>query len=299
MSYVDKKITAVQQWINELQQCRTLDSTESNSLAVEEVLTDIVERIQHFNTRTQPEQNLSVTAAELETLVQERTTAFAIQQAPLYAHAKRKAVLEERSRLASELHDTISQTLWSVSLITERLPAIWELDQEAGRNSLSTLRQLAQSALVEMRSLFLELRPSALTNAKLGDLIRQLVEIMTNRTGLIFSVSIKEKYPIPPDVQVGLYRVLQEALNNIAHHAAASHVEIAFSRHLRHIDLTIRDNGRGYDPAEIGLGHLGLSIMKDRIDAIGAKLVITSQKGEGTFIKVKWTAPKVKKVKES
>jgi signal transduction histidine kinase len=224
--------------------------------------------------------------------------AIAIQRATLIAHAKRAAVLEERSRLASELHDTISQTLWSVSLITERLPAIWELDQEAGRNSLSTLHQLSQSALVEMRSLFLELRPSALTDAKLGDLIRQLVEIMTNRTGLIFSVTIKEKHPIPSDVQVGLYRVLQEALNNIAHHAAASHVEIVFKSHLRHIELTIHDNGRGYDPAEVALGHFGLSIMKDRIEAIGAKLVITSQKGEGTFIKVKWTAPKADKVKE-
>src|SRR5258708_14527840 len=113
--------------------------------------------------------------------------AIAIQRATLYDRAKRAAVLEERSRLANELHDTISQTLWSVGLITERLPSIWEIDKDEGRKSLTTLHQLAQSALVEMRSLLLELRPSALTDAKLGDLIRQLVEIMTNRTGLNFS----------------------------------------------------------------------------------------------------------------
>lgn len=221
--------------------------------------------------------------------------AIAIQRATLYDRAKQAAVQEERGRLASELHDTISQTLWSVSLITERLPSIWETDQEAGRASLATLHQLAQSALVEMRSLFLELRPSALTDAKLGDLIRQLVEIMANRTGLVFAVKIKERFPIPSDVQIALYRVLQEALNNIAHHAAATHVEITFNSRLRNIELTIRDNGRGYDPAKVALGHLGLSIMKDRITAIGAKLITTTHKGQGTSIKVKWMAPKAEK----
>jgi signal transduction histidine kinase len=219
--------------------------------------------------------------------------AIAIQRTNLFDRAKRAAVQEERGRLASELHDTISQTLWSVSLITERIPAIWESDQAEGRKSLTTLHQLAQSALVEMRSLLLELRPSALVNANLGDLIRQLVEIMTNRTGLEFSVKIKGQVPIPPDVQIGLYRVLQESLNNIAHHAAATHVDIIFNSRPERIDLSIQDNGRGYDPSKVGLGHMGLSIMKDRVDAIGAKLTTVSKKGEGTLIKVKWSAPKV------
>jgi two-component system nitrate/nitrite sensor histidine kinase NarX len=225
--------------------------------------------------------------------------AIAIQRATLYDRAKRAAVMEERSRLANELHDTISQTLWSVSLITERLPSIWEIDKVEGRSSLATLHQLAQSALLEMRSLFLELRPSALADAKLGDLIRQLVAIMANRTGLIFSVTIKGQYPIPPDVQIALYRVLQEALNNIARHASASHVEIYFNSRAGRIDLTIRDNGSGYDPTNIAVGHLGLSIMSDRINAIGAKLETTSPKGEGTLIKVKWIAPRGKKAIES
>ncbi|MEP6985366.1 MAG: GAF domain-containing protein, partial [Chloroflexota bacterium] len=97
--------------------------------------------------------------------------AIAIQNARLLDRAKRAAVMAERNRLANELHDTISQTLWSVSLITERLPAIWEIDHDEGRRSLITLHELAQNALAEMRSLLLELHPSSLTEAKLGDLI--------------------------------------------------------------------------------------------------------------------------------
>ena len=217
--------------------------------------------------------------------------AIAIQNARLLDRAKRTAVIAERNRLASELHDTISQTLWSVSLITQRLPAIWEMDQEAGRRSLTTLHELAQNALEEMRSLLLELRPSSLTEAKLGDLFRQVAGIITNRTGLNISVQIAEQEPVPPEVHFALYRIVQEALNNVVLHASASHIEVYYKSHANHVDLTIQDNGLGFDPADIGVGHLGLSIMQDRVQNIGGTLEITSHKGEGTLLKVTWTAP--------
>src|SRR5579859_4900562 len=211
--------------------------------------------------------------------------AIAIQNARLYDRAKRAAILAERNRLANELHDTISQTLWSISLITERLPSIWESNRDEGQRGLSTLHQLAQSALAEMRSLLLELRPSEVTDAKLGELIRQLAAVIANRTGLIFSVKVETQDPLPPDVQVILYRVIQEALNNIVLHASATKVEIYFSSHLGHVELTIHDNGRGFDPSHIAPGHLGLTIMSDRIQSIGGVIETTSQKGNGTLIK--------------
>lgn len=217
--------------------------------------------------------------------------AIAIQNARLYDRAKRAAILAERNRLANELHDTISQTLWSISLITERLPSIWEINREEGQRSLTTLYQLAQSALAEMRSLLLELRPSELADAKLGDLIRQLAAIIASRTGLIFLVKVETQDPLPPDVQVILYRVIQEALNNIVLHASATHVEIYFSSRSGCVELAIQDNGRGFDPAHIALGHLGLSIMNDRIQSIGGTIEMISQKGDGTLIKVSWIAP--------
>ena len=217
--------------------------------------------------------------------------AIAIQNARLLDRAKRTAVIAERNRLASELHDTISQTLWSVSLITQRLPAIWEMDQEEGRRSLNTLHELAQNALEEMRVLLLELRPASLTEAKLGDLFRQVAGIITKRTGLNISVQIADQEPVPPEVHFALYRIVQEALNNVVLHASASHVEVYFRSHSGHVDLTIQDNGLGFSPADIGIGHLGLSIMQDRVQNIGGTLEISSHKGAGTLLKVIWTAP--------
>jgi signal transduction histidine kinase len=217
--------------------------------------------------------------------------AIAIQNARLLERAKHSAVIAERSRLASEMHDTISQTLWSMSLITERLPAIWEIDRDEGERSLRTLGQLAQTALVEMRALLLELHPTSLTDASPGDLIRQAAEIITNRTGLNISVEIREQEPVPSDVHIVLYRVVQEALNNVAHHASASHVEVVFNSQRGRLDLSIQDNGLGFNQAEVGLDRLGLSIMNDRVQSIGGTLEVQSSKGQGTLIKFSWAAP--------
>jgi signal transduction histidine kinase len=217
--------------------------------------------------------------------------AIAIQNARLLDRAKREAVMAERNRLANELHDTISQTLWSISLISERLPAIWEIDEDEGRRSLITLHQLAQNALAEMRLLLLELHPLSLTEAKLGDLIRQAAAIIANRTGLEIVVQVEEQALVPPEVHFAFYRVVQEALNNIALHASASHVEIDFSSDRERVDLIVRDNGVGFDPADTGIGRLGLSIMKDRIQNVGGSLNIISRKGDGTLIEVRWIVP--------
>lgn len=217
--------------------------------------------------------------------------AIAIQNARLLERAKREAVMAERNRLANELHDTISQTLWSISLISERLPAIWEIDEEEGRRSLTTLHQLSQNALAEMRLLLLELHPSSLTDAKLGDLIRQAAAIIANRTGLEISIQVEEQAPVPPEVHFALYRVVQEALNNIALHASATHVEINFSSDSERLNLTIRDNGVGFDPGDTGIGRLGLSIMQDRIQNVGGSLKIISRRGDGTRIEVSWIPP--------
>lgn len=217
--------------------------------------------------------------------------AIAIQNARLLARAKRAAVIAERNRIASELHDTISQTLWSMSLISERLPSIWENDRQEGRKGLVTLHQLAQNALSEMRSLLLELHPATLTDEKLGDLIRQAAGIIANRTGLDITVRIEGEDPIPPDVQFALYRVVQEALNNVALHASARHVLIHFDSTAGQISLSVQDDGHGFDPSDIGPGRLGLSIMADRIQNIGGTLETISSKETGTLIRVGWSAP--------
>ncbi len=139
-----------------------------------------------------------------------------------------KAVAAERSRLARELHDAVTQTLFSASLIAEVLPRLWAKDPERGQQQLEEVRLLTRGALAEMRSLLLELRPEALAKAKMDDLLRQLGRAMTGRTGVPVSVSADVQCPLPAEVQVALYRIAQEALNNAAKHAEASQVDVRF-----------------------------------------------------------------------
>ncbi|MBE7552517.1 MAG: PAS domain S-box protein [Anaerolineales bacterium] len=207
---------------------------------------------------------------------------------------QRLAALEERQRLARELHDAVTQTLFSASLIAEVLPEMWERDPARSRRLLQDLKQLSRGALAEMRTLLLELRPAALREAKLGDLIRQLAEAFTGREGVPVTVELDRQGAFPGDMQVSLYRITQEALNNIAKHAGASRVTIQLQRTpggsgpLKRVELKISDDGCGFDPASVPLDHLGLGIMRERAEAIGATLDIISRPSRGTQIKVKW-----------
>jgi nitrate/nitrite-specific signal transduction histidine kinase len=230
--------------------------------------------------------------------------AVAIENVRLYEQAPQLAVMQERQRLARELHDAVTQTLFSASLIAEALPELWESDQEEGRELLGELRQLSRGALAEMRTLLLELRPASLIEARLEDLLRQLGEAVTGRTGAPVHVSIEGQQELPPDVHVTLYRIAQEALNNVVKHSRACSVQLDLRRGLipangsqeQHIgslcaELQVRDDGCGFDPTSIPSDRLGLGIIHERAEAIGAKLRIVSQPGHGTQISVKWQEP--------
>src|SRR5690606_28732001 len=128
--------------------------------------------------------------------------ALAIENARLYQRAQDAAAAEERTRLARELHDAVTQTLFSASLIAEVLPRIWERDPAQGRARLEELRELARGALAEMRTLLLELRPAALTESSLCDLLRQLTEAVVGRSRLKVHLEIEGEGALPPDVQV-------------------------------------------------------------------------------------------------
>ena len=234
--------------------------------------------------------------------------AIAIENASLYEQARQLAVMEERQRLARELHDAVTQTLFSASLIAEALPAIWEGDQDEGRQLLQDLRQLSRGALAEMRTLLMELRPTALAEANLRDLLYQLGEAVTGRTGVPVTVTVEGQLDLPTDVHVALYRITQEALNNVVKHSRASQVTVslrcyppspspgegpgpALSRAEGvRVELCISDNGVGFDPHDVEPGELGLGIMRERAQAIGATLNIESQPGHGTQVTVVWEA---------
>ncbi len=176
--------------------------------------------------------------------------AITMVNAELYQQAQALAALQERQRLAQNLHDAVNQSLFSAGLIAEVLPRLWDRDQAQARQSLEDLRRLTRGAMAEMRALLAELRPSTLTDADLGDLLRLLGNAFTGRTNIPATVTIAGEGVLPAEVQVAIYRVCQEALNNIAKHAGASKVEINLKHDGTAIELGIHDNGQGFDPEQ-------------------------------------------------
>ena len=148
--------------------------------------------------------------------------AIAIENSRLYEQASELAASHERQRLARDLHDAVSQTLFSVSLIAEVLPRIYARDPDQGAQRLEELRQLTRGALAEMRTLLLELRPAALAEANLPDLLKQLGEAVTGRARIPVEVVSEGSPELPSDVRLAFYRIAQEALNNVAKHSGAS-----------------------------------------------------------------------------
>ena len=215
--------------------------------------------------------------------------AITMINAELYQDAQTLAVLEERQKLARNLHDAINQSLFSAGLIAEVLPRLWEREPEEARRSLEDLRRLTRGALAEMRSLLVELRPSALTDTDLGELLRLLGNAFTGRTNVPVAVTVTGEGTLPAEVQVVLYRICQEALNNIAKHAKATTVEIDVRHEPGTLELHIRDDGRGFDSSEPPPpGHYGLSMMRERAETVGARLTVASQPGHGTELVVGW-----------
>jgi two-component system nitrate/nitrite sensor histidine kinase NarX len=215
--------------------------------------------------------------------------AITMVNARLYRDAKSLAVLEERQRLARNLHDAVNQSLFSAGLIAEVLPRLWDRDQQEARRSLEDLRRLTRGAMAELRAMLAELRPSTLVDAELGDLLRLLASGFTGRTNIPAKVTVAGETILPSEVQVALYRICQEALNNIAKHAEASNVDIKAQYEGTTMELSIHDDGIGFNPGQAGPGHYGLNMMRERVEAVGASLSVASQPGQGTQLTIRWT----------
>lgn len=202
--------------------------------------------------------------------------------------AAQEAVAGERARLARDLHDAVTQTLFSASLTAEVLPDLWAADPEEGRQSTEELRQLTRGALAEMRTLLLELRPTALTQSRFEDLLKQLSEAVIGRARLPVRLTVEGERKLPPEVQVVLYRIAQESLNNIVKYARATQVDIDLILSCTGLHMEIRDNGTGFDQNKIKPTSLGMRIMRERAQSIGADFEVTSRPGKGTSVGVTW-----------
>jgi len=147
---------------------------------------------------------------------------------------------------------------------------------------------LTRGAMAEMRALLAELRPSTLTDSDLGDLLRLLGNALEGRTNLPVAVTVSGEFILPAEVQVAFYRICQEALNNVAKHSKASKVEINLKQEEAVIEMRIRDDGKGFDTDQIFSGHYGLGMMRERAEAAGVLLTVTSQPGHGTELTICW-----------
>jgi nitrate/nitrite-specific signal transduction histidine kinase len=212
----------------------------------------------------------------------------AVDNARLYERAKQTAIEAERSRLARELHDAVTQTLFSANLIADVLPRIWKRSPDEGMQNLEELRQLTRGALAEMRTLLLEMRPESLERTDIKSLLTQLADAFIGRVRVPVSLDIQGDCQLTHEVKLVFYRVAQEALNNIAKHSGARQVEVHLECEPGQMNMLIRDDGLGFNPATITPDHLGIAIMRERASSIGASLIINSEIGTGTTIELVW-----------
>lgn len=214
--------------------------------------------------------------------------AIAIQNARLYQQTQELAAVKERQRLARDLHDSVSQTLFTARSMAESVLRRWDKDPPRARALMEEVHGLTMTALTEMRILLLELRPATLTQVTLKQLFEQYLMPISSRQNIRLNLAIDDVPSLPPDVQIALYRIVQESLNNIDKHARAQQVTVRVVDEHERVVVQIIDDGDGFDINSVSATSLGLNIMRERAESIGISLTIESQPGAGTCITMIW-----------
>jgi len=218
--------------------------------------------------------------------------AVAVQNAALFAAAEEHAALLERQRLSRDLHDSVSQALFSMTLhartAQRHLVAAGVAADSAAGAATAKLSGLAQGALAEMRALIFELRPGALAEEGLVAALQRQAAALTAREGLPIMVSgPADRPPLPPQCEEHLYRLVLEALHNTIKHAAARSAAVTLSVDRGELVVCVADDGLGFDPAVEPPGHLGRRTMRERADAVGGRLTIDTAPGAGCRVTVR------------
>ena len=213
--------------------------------------------------------------------------AIAIENARLYERAQAAAALEERQHLARELHDSVSQALYGITLGSDAARTLLDRDPARVAGPLEYVRSLAESGLAEMRALIFELRPESLENEGLVAALEKQAAALRARHEIEVHTALCEEPDVPLWVKDALYRIVQEALHNIARHARAEDVGLLLEQDNEGILLEVRDDGIGFDPSRSFPGHLGLKSMRERAERLGGTLEVESRPGKGTRILVR------------
>lgn len=207
-------------------------------------------------------------------------------EASLQRQAAELAAGEERAHLARELHDSVTQALFSMTLVTRTVELLMDRDPAAARDKLRMLGELQRDALAEMRSLIFELRPGSLEDQGLVQALRRHATAVEGRIGIPITFEARAVERAPIEIEEALYRIAQEALHNVVKHARARRIRLSLSRVRDGLQLEVADDGVGFDPAVTGDGRLGLAGMRARAERVGGRLTIRSRRGGGTTVKV-------------
>lgn len=204
----------------------------------------------------------------------------------IVAQGQRVAIMEERQRVARELHDSVNQTLFAAGTFADLLPRAAEKKPEKVVEYAQNIQQLLHGATAEMRLVLLELYPDALEQSDLGTVLRQTCAAFTGMASTEVDIQVSPQLYLEKAAHVAIYRITREALNNIYRHTEATEVAVSLICDGRDFTLLIRDNGPGFDVGKLKPAHFGLVNMRQRAEVIGARLTIDSQIGKGTTLKV-------------
>ncbi len=210
--------------------------------------------------------------------------AIAIENARLYEQAQALAAVEERQKLARELHDSVSQALYGIALGLHSARLQLDRDPRKLPESLDYLLSLAEAALAEMRALIFELRPEALEREGVVAALARQGAALQARHDMLVQTDLCEEPALPLTAKQELYRIAQEAMHNTVKHARASKVDLVLRRTANAVILEVRDDGVGFDPLGSFPGHLGLRSMQERVSHLGGRLQIESAPGQGTHL---------------
>jgi signal transduction histidine kinase len=215
--------------------------------------------------------------------------ALAVYNTQLLAQSNKLATVEERARLARELHDSVTQSLFSLNLTLRAARRVLTTDGEQALSLMDNVQELAQGSLAEMRALIFELRPQALQNEGLASALQKHADAVKARNGLVVHLDLAGDRRLPIEHEEALYQIAREALHNVVKHAQASEAWVCLDTSSDHVTLSIRDNGRGFETTKLVAGggsHIGTSTMRERAQAIGGTISFESKPGEGTEVLV-------------
>jgi signal transduction histidine kinase len=211
--------------------------------------------------------------------------AVAIENARLLERSRELSIVEERNRLARELHDAVSQKLFALVLSAESAATLLERDAAAAHDEVARLRTLAQDALEELRGLVFQLRPPSLEEEGLAATLRKHVDVLERVYDRDIELRLAGARPAP-EVEGEVFRIAQEALFNALRHSGADRIELRLQATDGRLTLSVADDGVGFDPAAPGVRsrRLGLTSMEERARRLGGRLAVVSQPGEGTTV---------------